>query len=263
MPETLPVEIEEWLRATRTRRGQFGEPVYFFPETASTNDVAASLAERGAPEGTTVLALSQTAGRGRLGRGWFSPPGAGLYVSIVCRNALAAPFLTLAGGVAVADGVRAVTGLPCEIKWPNDVVLTVDTGRVRRRKLAGVLAEASTGGHGLLYVVLGFGINMRCAVYPAEIADRATSIEAELGRAVEPGSVFAETLAAFAGHMAQLSAGRTEDLLTRWRALAPSARGCAVEWDSPSGRVTGTTAGIDATGALVVRAGGRVERIIS
>jgi BirA family transcriptional regulator, biotin operon repressor / biotin---[acetyl-CoA-carboxylase] ligase len=263
MPEPLPAEIDEWLRATHARRGHFGEPAYFFLETSSTNDVAAGLAERGAPEGTTVLAFSQTAGRGRLGRTWFSPPGAGLYASIVCRNTLAAPFLTLAAGVAVADGVRAVTGLPCEIKWPNDVVITVSAGRIRRRKLAGVLAEACTGARGLQYVVLGFGINMRCAAYPPELADRATSIEAELGRAVEPGAVFAESLASFAGHMQQLSVGRTEDLLARWSALAPSARGCAVEWDSPSGQLTGTTAGIDGTGALLVRAGGRLERIIS
>lgn len=263
MPEPLPVEIDEWLRATRARRGHFGEPAYFFPETGSTNDVAAGLAERGAPEGATVLALSQTAGRGRLGRVWFSPPGAGLYVSVVCRNTLAAPFLTLAGGVAVADGVRAITGLPCEIKWPNDVVMTVSAGRVRRRKLAGVLAEACTGAQGLMYVVLGFGINMRHAAYPPEIADRATSIEAELGRAVEPGAVLAESLASLAGHVAQLSAGRTDDLLARWSELAPSARGCAVEWDGPSGQLTGTTAGIDATGALMVRVGGRLDRIIS
>ena len=88
----------------------------------STNDVAAGYAERGAPQGTTVLAAAQTSGRGRLGRHWYSPPGAGLYFSIVIRSRAAAPFLTLAGGVAVAEGIRAATGLPLEIKWPNDVV---------------------------------------------------------------------------------------------------------------------------------------------
>src|SRR6185436_8017573 len=105
------------------RRGSFGQPAVFFHETGSTNDIAAAMAEQGAPQGAMAVAFAQTAGRGRLGRVWFSPPGAGLYVSVVCRDATVAPLLTLAGGVAVADGIRAATGLPVEIKWPNDVVV--------------------------------------------------------------------------------------------------------------------------------------------
>src|SRR5512134_2605824 len=119
MAEPVPPEIVAALGVTSGRRGPFGEPLYFFTETGSTNDVAASLAERGASEGTTVVASSQTAGRGRLGRGWFSPPGAGLYVSVVFRPVSPVALLTLAAGVAVAEGVHAATGLPTEIKWPN------------------------------------------------------------------------------------------------------------------------------------------------
>src|SRR6185436_9792131 len=111
--------------------------------TSSTNDVAAHLAELGANEGTIVAADAQTAGRGRLGRSWFSPPGAGLYVSIVLRpsgdlskTGNPSALLTLASGVAIAEGVGASTGLPVEIKWPNDVM-------IGRRKLAGILAEAT------------------------------------------------------------------------------------------------------------------------
>src|SRR5918994_3589076 len=154
MSEPLPPEISAALRATADRRGTFGEPSYFFSETHSTNDVAATLAERGAPEGATVIASSQTAGRGRFGRGWFSPPGAGLYVSVVFRDPRAVPLLTLAGGVAVADGITAATGLPLSLKWPNDVVVEggVALGRSRRRKLAGVLAEGSTSVDGLQHV---------------------------------------------------------------------------------------------------------------
>ncbi|MEP6917562.1 MAG: biotin--[acetyl-CoA-carboxylase] ligase, partial [Acidobacteriota bacterium] len=181
MSEPLPEELAAALRTTASRRGVFGDPVYYFSETGSTNDVAATLAEHGAPEGTTVVASAQSSGRGRFGRAWFSPPGAGLYVSVVCRNAAAAPLLTLAGGVAVAEGVRTATGLPVEIKWPNDIVAE-GGAQARRRKLAGILAEASTGSDGLQYVILGFGINLRSAAYPPAIADRATSIEAELGR---------------------------------------------------------------------------------
>jgi BirA family biotin operon repressor/biotin-[acetyl-CoA-carboxylase] ligase len=259
MPEPLPAEFVSALRATADRRGPFGEPIYFLTETGSTNDVAGSLAERGASEGTTVLALAQRQGRGRLGRTWFSPPGAGLYASVVCRERRAAAMLSLAGGVAAADGIRRATGLPVELKWPNDVV----TSGGGARKLAGILAEASTGAEGLQYVVLGFGINILPAAYPPEIAGRATSIESELGRAVDAGLVLAETLASLAQCVARLAGGDRESLLARWRELAPSAAGRPVEWETPAGRARGVTAGIDAEGALLVRSGAHVERIVA
>jgi BirA family biotin operon repressor/biotin-[acetyl-CoA-carboxylase] ligase len=262
MSDHLPPELAEALAASAARRGRFGEPVYFFHETGSTNDVAAALAERGASEGTMVVATAQTRGRGRFGRAWFSPHGAGLYVSIVCRDARAAPLLTLAGGVAVADGIRTATGLPVQIKWPNDVIVPAD-GRAGRRKLAGILAEASTGEQGLQYVVLGFGINLQHSAFPAAIADRATSIETELGRATDAGPVLAETLVVLSGLIDQLSHAVQQPLLDRWRALAPSARGASVEWDTAAGTLTGTSAGLADDGALLIRVGSRVERIIS
>jgi len=262
MSEPIPEDMAAALRATEQRRGAFGDQIYFFQETGSTNDVAAALAERGASEGTTVVASAQTAGRGRFGRRWFSPPGAGLYVSVVCRTASAAPLLTIAGGVAVADGIRAATGLPVHIKWPNDVVVESGTP-VRRRKLAGILAEASTGAAGLQHIVLGFGINLRPAAYPPELGDAATSIETELGRVPESGPVLAETLAALAARVSELAAGRPQRLLGRWRELAPSAEGTAVQWETAHGPVVGTSAGISDDGALLVRVGTRVERIIS
>ena len=237
--------------------------VYYFTETGSTNDVASGLAENGAPTGTMVVASSQTAGRGRLGRHWHSPPDAGLYVSLVIRSRRAAPYLTLAGGVAVAQGITRATGLPVEIKWPNDIVVP-DTARPSRpRKLAGILAEASSGAEGVVFVVLGFGINLRPTAYPQELRDRATSVEAELGRAVDVGAVLGETLAALNAILRSLDEGASSRVLEMWRALAPSSRGGIVELVTPSGRVEGVAAGIDDTGALLVRIGGRVERVIA
>jgi len=263
MSEPVPHDLDLALGATKARRGALGEPVYYFSETTSTNDVAAFHAERGAPEGTTVIAGAQTSGRGRLGRSWYSPSGAGLYMSIVFRSPKAAPFLSLAGGVAVAEGIRLATGLPLEIKWPNDVVTQISNGPSRRRKIAGVLAEASSSAEGLQYVILGIGINLSPAAYPPELANRASSIEAELGRAVEAGPILAEVLAALAAERPALSVGDPSALLGRWRALAPSIVGASVECDTPSGRATGVTSGIAADGALLVRIGGRVERIIA
>jgi BirA family biotin operon repressor/biotin-[acetyl-CoA-carboxylase] ligase len=262
MSDPVPEDVVQALAATASRRGCFGNPLYFLTETPSTNDVAATLAGRGAPEGATVFAWSQTAGRGRFGRTWFSPPGAGVYASIVCRNETAAPYLTLAAGVAVAEAIRLATGLPVHIKWPNDVVVE-GVAPARRRKLAGILAEASTGTDGLQYVILGIGINLRRAAYPPELSDRATSIETELGRSVDGAAVLAETLASFAGWFAQISRGESRRLLSRWRELAPSAHGAALEWDAPHGVVTGVSAGVADDGALLVRVQDRIERIIS
>ena len=84
--DPLPPEFAAALAATATERGAFGARLTYASEAGSTNDLAAAAAERGDPEGTTFVAGAQTAGRGRLGRGWFSPPGAGLYVSTIVRR---------------------------------------------------------------------------------------------------------------------------------------------------------------------------------
>jgi len=170
--------------------------------------------------------------------------------------------VTLAGGVAVADGIRRATGLPVQIKWPNDIVVE-DRRLGARRKLAGILAEATSTPEGLQYVILGFGINLGSASYPPELADRATSIEVELGRLVDGPAVLAETLSAFAERFGELERGESAALLAQWRALAPSSRGATVEWDVANGSMRGVTSGIDDDGALLVRVGDRVERIIS
>ena len=170
--------------------------------------------------------------------------------------------LTLAGGVAVAEGIRAATGLPLEIKWPNDVVTPGGERPSRRRKLAGVLAEARPRRDGLQHVILGFGINISPAAYPPELADRATSIETELGRAVEPGAVLAEVLAALAAELDALGRAtrRAAGALARARAVGDR-RGRRV--GHAAGRASGIAPGIADDGALLVRVGNRVERVIA
>jgi BirA family biotin operon repressor/biotin-[acetyl-CoA-carboxylase] ligase len=261
MAEHLPSEMASALDRSAGRRGLFGARVHYFAETGSTNDIAAALAENGAVQGTTVVASAQTAGRGRFGRTWFSPPGAGLYVSVILRDRRVAPLLTLAGGVAVAEGIQAATGLFVEIKWPNDIV--VPAGMGRRRKLAGILAEGSSGPEGLQYVVLGIGINIKPAAYPGEIGDRATSLESELGREVDAGVVLAECLAGLSVQVDRLARGESSLVLESWGRLSPTARGSVVEWDGANGPVVARTAGIDASGALLVHHGAGTERIVS
>jgi BirA family biotin operon repressor/biotin-[acetyl-CoA-carboxylase] ligase len=263
MSEPLPDEFAAALAASADRRGVFGQLVVFRSSTRSTNDVALALAEAGAAQGAVAVAFAQTGGRGRQGREWFSPPGAGIYMSVVLRSPAVAPMLTLAGGVAVAEGIRRATGLPALIKWPNDVV--VEDGRApgRRRKLAGILAEGSTGQGGLQHVVLGIGINVRPADYPAALAARVTSLEHELGRAVDAGLVLSEILVALNEQTSALENGSGEQVLSRWRALAPSATGTAVSWNDHGVTLRGVTTGVDQQGALLIRMGDDVRRIIS
>ena len=244
------------LERARDRLGFMANRVYWFTSVGSTNDIAASLADAGAGEGTTVVAESQTSGRGRHGRVWHSPPGAGLYASVILRSADAQPLLTLASGVAIAEAVRACTGLPAEIKWPNDVM-------IGKRKLAGILAEAAAVSGRVQYVVLGFGVNLRRAAYPPELASRVTSIEAETNRAAERAVILAEIFARLHEGYGQLRALRFDAILNDWRRLAPSLPNALVEWDSPGGVVRGRAHDIDAEGALLVRVDARIERLVA
>ena len=152
------------------------------------------------------------------------------HVSAILRPSREAlPLVTIAAGVAVAEGVQAASGLnPC-VKWPNDVYVGV-------RKLAGILAEGGRHAAGADHVVVGFGINLRPAAFPPDVAARATSIESELGRGVDRGLVLAECLAALATRYHALESGASEAVITAWRARAAEHLGRSVEWDAGRGR---------------------------
>ena len=227
-----------------------------YRQVRSTNEVAAALADRGAAHGTVVVADAQTAGRGRHGNRWFSPAGTGLYVSVLLRT-VSAPVLTLAAGVAVAETLRA-DGLEATLEWPNDVVVAAGA---RPRKVAGILAEATTVRGRVERVILGIGVNLREAAWPADLADRAGSVEGLTGRPVDPAHLCVELLAALAARCAEVESGRVSGLLARWQALAPSSRGAMVEWSRGSVRHRGVTEGVDEHGALLVRVGTTLERL--
>lgn len=153
--------------------------------TDSTNRVATELAREGAPHGATVVAEGQSAGRGRLGRAFFSPPGLNLYSSTVLRPAIdtaRAPTTILAAAVAVADAVAAEAGDDgaVEIKWPNDVLL----GGL---KTSGILMEMGAEATRVRFLVLGIGVNLNVARarFPEEFRAHATSLASHLGRPVD------------------------------------------------------------------------------
>ena len=257
LSESLPRELADALGDAGTRLGRLGRRIEYYSTIGSTNDIASARAASGDHEGAVFVADAQTSGRGRRGRTWFSPPGAGLYVSTILtparsRNGERATLLTtLAAGVALVEGIRQATGLAAALKWPNDLA-------VGRRKLAGILAEGAGDG-----IVLGYGINVTSAQYPPDLIDRVTSLESELGRAADRPRVFAETLCALSRRYDDLLEGRFDAILDAWRSLAPSAVGARVSWTTPAGEHAGVTDGIDDRGALLVTTANGTERIVA
>jgi BirA family transcriptional regulator, biotin operon repressor / biotin---[acetyl-CoA-carboxylase] ligase len=250
--QSLPDDMAEALSHVAPRLGRLARQVLWYPEISSTSDVAAAMADGGGDEGLVVVADMQTAGRGRLGRTWTSPPGAGIYASCIFRpNPQAARLLTMAAGVAIAEGIGRATGLEVELKWPNDV-------HCSGRKLAGILAE-----RGREHVVLGFGINVLRAVYPPDLQARATSIELELGRSADRAIVLAECLAALASRYRDLQDGRDADVMTAWRVRGASMIGRRVQWDAAGAVSQGRADRVDDDGALIVRTENGLVRVIS
>jgi BirA family biotin operon repressor/biotin-[acetyl-CoA-carboxylase] ligase len=254
-PQPFPPEFAQPMAHVRSRLGVFASPHLWFEDIGSTNTAAVRLAERGAKEGSVIAANAQRAGRGRLGRSWASPSGAGLYASVVLRPRAPSSLVSIAAGVAIAQGVQAATGLAVGLKWPNDVYVGL-------RKVAGILAEAGQSPSGA-FVVVGFGINVFRASYPSDVADRATSIEAELGRPPDRGLLFAEVLAALAEIYADMTGGGASGILDRWRERAGATLGRSVEWTDSAGTHRGTTRDIDGDGALIIETDGGVRRVIA
>jgi BirA family transcriptional regulator, biotin operon repressor / biotin---[acetyl-CoA-carboxylase] ligase len=262
MFQSLPDDIASALIRAGDHLGAFAGRVLWRDEVGSTNDIVLALAADGAGEGRVVVAGAQTTGRGRRGRAWVSPPGAGVYASALLRPASRAlPLLTLASGIAVAEGIQAASGLEAAVKWPNDVCVTGPAGRLR--KLAGILAEAAVSRDEAPHVVVGFGINVGFAAYPPDMAARATSIELELGRTVDRGLVLAECLAALWRRYQDLQDGRVDFVLDAWRQRARTTLGRRVEWDGANGAQSGIAVTVDDSGALLIRSASGDSRVVS
>ncbi len=157
-----------------------GRTLHYFNETGSTNIDAKRYAEEGEPHGTTVVANTQSAGRGRRGRLWQSPAGSAIYMTIMLKPQFVpdkASMLTLVMALSVADAIVEATGLAAGIKWPNDIV-------VNKKKVCGILTEMNAELDYIQYVVIGVGINVNnnCPEeFPEEIRQTATSLKIESG----------------------------------------------------------------------------------
>jgi BirA family biotin operon repressor/biotin-[acetyl-CoA-carboxylase] ligase len=236
-----------------------GQVLHWFAEVGSTNDVAKQLAEEGAAHGEVVVAETQTAGRGRRGRPWSSPPGRSVAFSAVLRPELPpmrAPELTLLASVAVCQAIRQA-GVAAAIKWPNDVLS-------RGRKLAGILTEMAAEPDQVQWVVLGIGVNVntRPEDFPPDVRDIATSILIERGEAV-PRALF--TAALLTGLEEWLDRHASEGfgpVRDAWRAMSDTL-GREVRVRGGADDVIGIAEDLDAAGALLVRGEHGLERVVT
>jgi BirA family biotin operon repressor/biotin-[acetyl-CoA-carboxylase] ligase len=222
---------------------------------------AATLARVGARDRTLVLAAEQTAGRGRAGRTWQSPPKTGVFCTAVLRPDVpprrlsTLPLLT---GVAVAETIEQLCGTRVLLKWPNDVWIGDDP---RRHKVAGILATSSLLGDRVDHVLIGIGINV--STKPDKLPPGATSINATTGLAVTPADVLAVLLERLDGAYADYLAAGGQPSLDAWRSRAALLGECITVEEAGRAQ-NGKFAGVDDDGALILRtAAGAVLRFVA
>ncbi len=240
----------------------FGRECYQHADTTgSTNDDARILAAKGCPSGALVVAETQSAGRGRHGREWVSPPGGGIYATLVLRPQLAlehVPLFTLTAAVAAADAVAAVCDLAPTIKWPNDLL-------VNSRKVVGILTEAVSEVESVDFLLIGIGINVNTPAVqlPERPIYPASSLAIEAGRPLDRKALLAAWVERMEFWNTRLEARAFDELLSAWHAYA-GIIGRGVIITQPHGEVHGTVQGTAEDGALLLeRDDGTHCRILS
>jgi BirA family biotin operon repressor/biotin-[acetyl-CoA-carboxylase] ligase len=250
------MNVDRLQEGLRTRR--FGRNILFLREVGSTNDLAKELAGYGADEGMVVVAETQTFGRGRLDREWFSPVG-GLWFSVVLRPELKtaeAVRLVFVAGLAVAEVLRELYGLMVETKWPNDVL-------VKGRKVCGILSEMNTIGEKVNYVIVGVGVNANFVkkAFPEDLKTVATSLENELGRKVRLEELFRALLEKLENVYALFLKEGFGPVLGKWKTYA-GFLGCQVEVASGTEKWVGLASDVENDGVLIMRLeDGTVKRV--
>lgn len=230
----------------RDLAARFGSTLHFFESIGSTQEEALAAAGGGAPEGSLFVAEQQTAGRGRHGHVWISPPGAGIYASLLLRprrpvNKLL--WLTLAAGLGVADAVQRICGLEPEVRWPNDLLL-------EGKKFCGLLIEAEGG-----TAALGFGINTRQTAFPPDLAGIATFLPCERS------ALCIAAVESLLQRYADWRGGDDEAIREEFERRSGYARGLAVTVDAAW---SGVTEGLDGDGFLRVRTpDGSIRTVVS
>jgi BirA family biotin operon repressor/biotin-[acetyl-CoA-carboxylase] ligase len=238
---------------------RLGSSVLRFDSVASTNDLAREMAAGGAAEGTAILAQEQTAGRGRQGRSWTSPPGEGLYLSLILRpnvRPAGSPIITLAAAVAVAETLSIDFNLPVDIKWPNDVL-------ARGRKICGILVESAIERAEIQYAVMGIGLNISQREFPDELKQSATSLLIETGQTITADDLL-KPLFERLEYWYRKAIRYPERVIAQWEHLSTYARGCAVRIETTGEIIEGETQGLAASGALKIKLeSGEAREVVS
>jgi BirA family biotin operon repressor/biotin-[acetyl-CoA-carboxylase] ligase len=219
----IPLDLD------RLRRAFPARIIHYYPSIDSTMTAAAGL-----PVGNLVLAEEQTAGQGRHGHSWHSAAGDGIYCSLVVPQS---PLLTLALGLATHTAIFEATGLVCDLRWPNDLLLA-------GRKVAGILVQAAGRN-----AIAGIGINVNHTEFPGDVAALATSLRLAAGRAIAREDILLALLPAIDAIVPQDKSA----ILASFTQLSSYASGKRVEVELPEALIAGTTAGLDPDGYLIVR----------
>jgi BirA family transcriptional regulator, biotin operon repressor / biotin---[acetyl-CoA-carboxylase] ligase len=240
--------------------GQIGRKIIHYFCTGSTNTEALHLVAAGAAHGTAVLAEEQSAGRGRLGRIWYSEKSSGIYASVILRPPLApaaAPVLTLMAGVAAHAAIERSSGLAVDLRWPNDLL-------VNGKKVGGILTEMSAEADRLHAVVIGFGLNVNHREMPAELRLIGSSLRLEGGKVYSRVQILAALLQEIERHYGILLEEGSAALVRHWAAASSYAQGKRIRVLSGEGPYAATTAGLEPSGALRVRRDdGREEVLVA
>lgn len=232
----------------------------------STNSVALEAGEKGVAAGTVFVAAAQTRGRGRLNRSWLSPPGMGLYFSLILRPKLAVGDLskiTLAAGLGICKAVEAGYGLSPQIKWPNDLLLA-------GKKFGGILAETgslqriSAGIPPLVVVGVGLNLFPPDGGFPPELRERATALALHVNQEISADLLLAAGSEAIEEVVAHLVKGEFPEILREWM-QRDACRDKVLTWITPKGKsVSGVSLGPDEHGMLRIRdESGTIHTVLS
>lgn len=259
----LPDVMLPQLIKPRLRTRTLGRTLYHFYSVDSTNLFASRLLNhdsRKVPDGTVILAESQTAGRGRVGRSWHSEPESGLYFSMVLRPKVPAgwaPLFTLATAVAMHNAVERHTRLDVDIKWPNDLLID-------GKKACGILSEIQAEVDRVNTLIIGVGLNVNHSTFPEELTAIATSIRMASGRMQSRVEIFLEFLEEFENLFTTFEKTGPAKVIEEWTRHSSFANGRRIKVDDGFRVIEGVTRGLNSYGALRVELkDGRIEDVYS
>ena len=241
--------------------------IHYEEQTVSTNEDAKKWAKQGAEHGTLLIADTQTGGKGRRGRTWYSEKGTTIAMTLICRPDFPlekTSMLTLVMGLAVADAIEELTSLSTQIKWPNDIV-------VNGKKVCGILAELGSTMHKPDYLIIGVGINVNTGAHISEDAKNtfeehhleniATSLYLETGKKYSREELIALCMEKFETYYERFVRDLDlHDMRDDYNRLL-AGKDCEVRVLDPQGEYVGISRGIDDTGNLLVEANGELQKV--